>query len=63
MELLPDFAKILKRDGMLLMSGILEHEGESIKSASQRTGLECLEIRKEEEWLTMALAASLQARA
>jgi len=53
-ELLPDFAQFLKRDGMLLMSGILEHEGASIKSAAERMGLACLEIRQEGEWLTVA---------
>jgi ribosomal protein L11 methyltransferase len=53
--LLPDFSSLLKRDGVLLMSGLLETEGESIKLASQRVGLACLEIRQEEEWLTLAV--------
>jgi len=56
LALLPDFAARLKRDGRLLMSGILENEGESIKSASQRVGLACIEIRQDEEWLTLAVA-------
>jgi len=38
----------------MLLSGLLAHEGESIKTASQRVGLECLEIQQEEEWLTVA---------
>jgi ribosomal protein L11 methyltransferase len=61
LELLPDFAKLLKRDGALLLSGILENEGESIKTAAQHVGLKCLEILQEEDWLTIAVgqAASL----
>ena len=56
LDLLPDLARILKPDGVLLLSGILKHEGESIRSAAQRLDLACLEMRQEEEWLTMAAA-------
>jgi ribosomal protein L11 methyltransferase len=63
LALLPDFAKLLKSGGVLLLSGILENEGESIKIAAQHVGLKCLEILQEEEWLTIAVgqAASLSA--
>jgi len=60
LELLPDFAPLLKREGVILFSGLLEHEGESIKTASQRAGLECLEIQQEEEWLTVAVTPQYQ---
>jgi ribosomal protein L11 methyltransferase len=54
LALLPDFAQRLKIEGILLISGLLEHEGESIQSALEHSGLRCIEIRKEEEWLTLA---------
>ncbi|MDZ7364230.1 MAG: 50S ribosomal protein L11 methyltransferase [candidate division KSB1 bacterium] len=56
LDLLPDFAKLLKHDGALLLSGILENEGASIKTAAQHVGWKCLEILQEEEWLTLAFA-------
>lgn len=56
LELLPAFAATLKRDGVMLLSGLLASEGESIKAAAQRQGLQCLEIQPEEEWLTIAVS-------
>lgn len=53
-ELLPDFAQLLKRKGVLLLSGILDAEGEAIQLAARQAGLETLEIRPDEEWLTIA---------
>jgi ribosomal protein L11 methyltransferase len=58
LDLLPEFAQLLKPEGALLLSGILEAEGESLKAASQRVRLQCVEIRQEEEWLTAALILS-----
>jgi len=56
LELLPELAAALKHDGVMLLSGLLAQEGESIKSAAQRLGLQCLEIQQEEEWLTIAVS-------
>jgi ribosomal protein L11 methyltransferase len=56
LELLPDFVPLLKRGGVLLLSGLLENEGESIRSAAQRIGLRSLEILQDEEWLTLAVS-------
>ncbi len=55
LELLPEFAQLLKRDGVILLSGLLAPEGEPIIAAAQHVGLECLEIQQEEEWLTVAI--------
>ncbi|MCG3119471.1 MAG: Ribosomal protein L11 methyltransferase [bacterium] len=57
-ELLPDFAQLLKRAGVLLLSGILASEGESIQAAVRRAGLAGREILQDEEWLTIAVALS-----
>jgi ribosomal protein L11 methyltransferase len=54
--LLPDLARILKPEGVLLLSGLLDVEGESIRWAAQQVGLEYLEMQQEEEWLTIAVA-------
>ncbi len=56
LELLPDLAALLKPGGVLLLSGLLAHEGDSIIAAAERAGLPCLELQPEEEWLTIALA-------
>lgn len=56
LELLPDFVASLKPNGMMLLSGLLAHEGESIKSAAQSLGWQCSEILQEEEWLTIAVS-------
>jgi ribosomal protein L11 methyltransferase len=55
LALLPEFAPLLKREGAMLLSGLLEPEGESIIAAAQRAGLFCREIIQEEEWLTVAV--------
>jgi ribosomal protein L11 methylase PrmA len=54
--LLADFTQRLQSGGILLLSGLLEHEGESITSALEYSGLQCIEIRQQEEWLTLAAA-------
>lgn len=56
LELLPAFTAALKREGVMLLSGLLAPEGESIKAAAQRLGLQCLEMQPEEEWLTVAVS-------
>jgi hypothetical protein len=53
-QIVTDFSRRLKADGVLLLSGLIEHEGESIRPALEHSGLQCLETRKEEEWLSLA---------
>ncbi|MDZ7344594.1 MAG: 50S ribosomal protein L11 methyltransferase, partial [candidate division KSB1 bacterium] len=53
-ELLAEFYQDLKPEGILLLSGLLAHEGNSLQSALERSGLRCLEIQEEEEWLSLA---------
>jgi ribosomal protein L11 methyltransferase len=54
LSLLADFPHRLQRNGILLLSGLLIHEGESIRPALENFGLQCIETRTEEEWLTLA---------
>jgi ribosomal protein L11 methyltransferase len=49
-----DFSRRLKKEGILLISGLLEHEGEPMQQALAGFGLRVIETRKEEEWLTLA---------
>ncbi|MDZ7291666.1 MAG: 50S ribosomal protein L11 methyltransferase [candidate division KSB1 bacterium] len=58
LSLLADFSQRLKREGVLLLSGLLEHEGESIQVALKKLGWQCIETQKEQEWLTMAATAA-----
>jgi ribosomal protein L11 methyltransferase len=54
LELLAVFYQNLKPEGILLLSGLLANEGDPLRSALERSGLRCLEIREEEEWLSLA---------
>jgi ribosomal protein L11 methyltransferase len=54
LPLLADFSSRLSRSGALLLSGLLVQESESIRSALESSGLQCIETRTEEEWLTLA---------
>jgi ribosomal protein L11 methyltransferase len=54
LPLLADFSSRLARGGILLLSGLLVQESESIRSALESSGLQCIETRTEEEWLTLA---------
>jgi hypothetical protein len=46
LSLLADFSQRLRQEGILLLSGLLEHEDESIQQALENSGLRCMEIRK-----------------
>jgi ribosomal protein L11 methyltransferase len=54
LPLLADFSSRLPKRGVLLLSGLLIQESESIRSALESSGLQCIENRIEEEWLTLA---------
>ena len=58
LPLLADFSSRLSRGGVLLLSGLLVQESESIGSALESCGLQCIETRTEEEWLTLAAAVT-----
>jgi ribosomal protein L11 methyltransferase len=58
LPLLADFSSRLSRGGVLLLSGLLVQESESIRSALESSGLQCIETRTEEEWLTLAAAVT-----
>lgn len=58
LPLLADFSSRLPRGGVLLLSGLLVQESESIRSALESCGLQCIETRTEEEWLTLAATAA-----
>lgn len=54
LELLADFFHYLKPEGIMLLSGLLAHEGDPLRSALERSGLRWIETREEEEWLSLA---------
>jgi ribosomal protein L11 methyltransferase len=58
LPLLADFSSRLSRGGILLLSGLLVQESESIRAALESSGLQCIETRTEEEWLTLAATAA-----
>jgi len=52
--LLPEFLRILKKGGILLLSGMLATDRESILKSFKGTGLEFLEELTENEWIAIA---------
>ncbi|MCI0698728.1 50S ribosomal protein L11 methyltransferase [candidate division KSB1 bacterium] len=58
LPLLADFSSRLSRGGVLLLSGLLVQESESICLALESSDLQCIETRTEEEWLTLAAAVA-----
>ncbi|TAK63551.1 MAG: 50S ribosomal protein L11 methyltransferase [Bacteroidetes bacterium] len=53
-ELLPDFVRVLKPTGILLLSGLLQHDHEKMIEAITSQGLILLEELRENEWIALA---------
>jgi ribosomal protein L11 methyltransferase len=51
-------AQLVKPDGVLILSGILETQGQDMQSALKRAGMEISEERQIDDWLGLAARAS-----
>ena len=55
--LLHDIARVAKKDGLVIFSGIIEDKLEEMKRAIEEAGLEILEIKEDKEWRAILMRA------
>lgn len=52
--LLDDIKKVLKKDGILILSGIIKEKAEMVKNKMKLVGIECIDILEKDEWVAIA---------
>ena len=50
-----DFAKVIKPQGTLIVSGVLREQAEEVRAALGEHGFEVIEAKPDNEWITLAL--------
>lgn len=55
--LLKDISRVVKKDGLVIFSGIIEDKLEEMKRAVEEMGLEILEVKADKEWRAMLMRA------
>lgn len=55
--LLKDISRVVKKDGLVIFSGIIEDKLEEMKRAVNEVGLEILEVKADKEWRAMLMKA------
>ena len=50
-----DFAKVIKPQGTLIVSGVLREQAEEVRAALGEHGFEVIEAKPDHEWITLAL--------
>lgn len=55
--LLKDISRVVKKDGLVIFSGIIEDKLEEMKRAVEEVGLEILEVKADKEWRAMLMRA------
>ncbi len=55
-QMLSKFAGLLKKEGRMLLSGLLEKDRDSITEKLNELDLEILEVRQENEWIAFSLS-------
>ena len=53
--LLKDISKVMKKDGILILSGIIEDKKDLVLSACEKEGLELIEVQEDKEWVALSL--------
>lgn len=53
--LLKDISKVIKKDGILILSGIIEDKKNLVINACEKEGLELLEVQEDKEWVALSL--------
>ncbi|MCB8564731.1 50S ribosomal protein L11 methyltransferase [Fusobacterium ulcerans] len=56
--LLNDISKVVKKDGLIIFSGIIEDKCEILKKEIEALGFEILEIKADKEWRAMLIKAN-----
>jgi ribosomal protein L11 methyltransferase len=55
--LLKDISKVVRKDGLVIFSGIIEDKLEEMKKAIESQGLEILEVKADKEWRAILIKA------
>lgn len=55
--LLKDISRVVKKDGLVIFSGIIEDKLEEMKRVVEEVGLEILEVKADKEWRAMLMRA------
>lgn len=55
--LLKDISKVVRKDGLVIFSGIIEDKLEEMKKAIESQGLEILEVKEDKEWRAILMKA------
>ena len=55
--LLKDISRVVKKDGLVIFSGIIEDKLEEMKRAIEEVGLEILEVKADKEWRAILMRA------
>lgn len=55
--LLKDISRVVKKEGLIIFSGIIEDKLEEMKKAVAEVGLEILEVKADKEWRAMLMKA------
>lgn len=55
--LLKDISKVVKKDGLVIFSGIIDEKCELLKKEVEALGMEILEIKADKEWRAMLIKA------
>ena len=50
-----DMRKVIKKDGILILSGIIEDKKNLVINACEKEGLELLEVQEDKEWVALSL--------
>ena len=53
--LLKDISKVIKKDGILILSGIIEDKKKLVINACEKEGLELVEVQEDKEWVALSL--------
>lgn len=53
--LLKDISKVIKKDGILILSGIIDDKKDLVKKACAKEGLELIEVMEDNEWVALSL--------
>lgn len=53
--LLKDISKVIKKDGILILSGIIEDKKNLVINTCEKEGLELVEVQEDKEWVALLL--------
>lgn len=53
--LLKDISKVIKKDGILILSGIIEDKKNLVINTCEKEGLELVEVQEDKEWVALSL--------